>query len=150
MTLDEAIKHAEEVAEIQGKYCPTPEGVVDNHKKCAEEHRQIAEWLKDYNRLLEQELCEDCINREQAIKQCGFGMTSLLIADSLRRLPPVTPQPKMGRWIEEIDDYGEVIGWHCDKCYEDSGFTTDCKWDYCPNCGAKMQEVEENGQISNI
>ena len=47
MTLDEAIKHAEEVANgmtAQGK-CP----------ECAEEHRQLAEWLKDYKRLLEQE-----------------------------------------------------------------------------------------------
>lgn len=55
MTLDEAISHAEEVAEEQEKYCPTPEGVVDNHKKCAEEHRQLAEWLKDYKRLKEEE-----------------------------------------------------------------------------------------------
>lgn len=37
------------------------------------------------------EQSEDCISREKAIKQCGFGMTSLLIADCLRRLPPVTP-----------------------------------------------------------
>jgi hypothetical protein len=56
-------------------------------------------------------------------------------------LPPVTPQPKIGHWIEEVDDYVEVMRWHCDRCYEDSGFTTTCKWDYCPNCGAKM-EVE--------
>lgn len=50
-------------------------------------------------KALEQEPCEDCISREYAIKQCGFGMTNLLIADSLRRLPPVTPQPKTGHWI---------------------------------------------------
>ena len=34
---------------------------------------------------------EDCISREEAIKQCGFGMTNLLIADCLKRLPSVTP-----------------------------------------------------------
>ena len=50
------------------------------------------------------------------------------------------PQPMTGHWIAEINDYGEVMGWHCDKCYEDSGFTTTCKWDFCPNCGAKMVE----------
>lgn len=43
-------------------------------------------------KALEQQPCEDCISRKDAIKQCGFGMTSLLIADNLRRLPPVTPQ----------------------------------------------------------
>lgn len=35
---------------------------------------------------------EDTISREQAIKQCGFGMTSLLIADSLRKLPSIQPK----------------------------------------------------------
>lgn len=39
MTLDEAIKHAEEVAD----------GKCD---KCAEEHRQLAEWLRDYKKIL--------------------------------------------------------------------------------------------------
>ena len=34
----------------------------------------------------------DLISRVDAIKCCGFGMTSLLIADCLRRLPPVTPE----------------------------------------------------------
>ena len=47
MTLDEAIKHAEEVAEE--KRC----------EKCAKEHRQLAEWLKELKQLREQELCED-------------------------------------------------------------------------------------------
>ena len=44
MTIDEAIKHAEEVAEEQVKRC----------EKCAEEHRQLAEWLKELKQLREQ------------------------------------------------------------------------------------------------
>lgn len=71
-------------------------------------------------------------------------MTSLLIADCLRGLPSVTPQPKIGHWIAEINDYGEITHWHCDKCYEDSGFTTTCKWDFCPSCGTKMIEPQES------
>jgi len=47
MTLDEAIKHAEEVADY--------DAYGEKQCKCAEEHRQLAEWLKDYKRLLEQE-----------------------------------------------------------------------------------------------
>ena len=50
-----------------------------------------------------------------------------------------TPERPKGHWIEERNDYGEIQGWHCDKCYEDSGFTTKCKWDFCPNCGADMR-----------
>ena len=57
MTLDEAIKHCEEVAEIKEK-----EGSLDQESfmpldeflgyrveclKCAKEHRQLAEWLRE-------------------------------------------------------------------------------------------------------
>lgn len=60
MTLDEAIKHAEEVANEKerfgamgrgnpDKYAPSPEQCF----KCAEEHRQLAEWLKELKRVRE-------------------------------------------------------------------------------------------------
>jgi sugar-specific transcriptional regulator TrmB len=61
MTLDEAIKHADEVAKEQEKdeqfYTmsrPDKER-RDSCRKCAEEHRQLAEWLKNYKQLLEQD-----------------------------------------------------------------------------------------------
>ena len=44
MTLDEAIKHAEEVANDMELCC----------KECAEEHRQLAEWLKELKQYREQ------------------------------------------------------------------------------------------------
>lgn len=47
MTLDEAIKHCEEVAE---KYCEKVEDGLtadDFCDSCASEHRQLAEWLKE-------------------------------------------------------------------------------------------------------
>ena len=69
MTLDEAIKHAEEVAETKEKQIKREDwekGSLTEESciACAEEHRQLAEWLKDYKRLLEQEpktgYCKDC------------------------------------------------------------------------------------------
>lgn len=58
--------------------------------------------------------CEDAISREQAIEQCGFGMTSLLIADCLRELPSVNPQPKYcDRNICVSNEYNGV---GCDEC----------------------------------
>lgn len=39
MTLDEAIRHAEDVAEYD---CYN-----DDQRKCSDEHRQLAEWLKE-------------------------------------------------------------------------------------------------------
>ena len=46
MTLEEAINHAEEVAER----C----AVSDGDLKCEMEHRQLAEWLKELKELREQ------------------------------------------------------------------------------------------------
>lgn len=73
MKLEEAIKHCEEVAILNENTCKAkPDSNLKKYKKCAEEHRQLAEWLKDYKRLLEQEpttknnLAVDCIDRAQA------------------------------------------------------------------------------------
>ena len=73
MTIDEAIKHAEEVANKcefdtdwgMGNYFIDRSCVADEIK-CGEEHRQLAEWLKDYKRLKEQEPCEDVLNLPSA------------------------------------------------------------------------------------
>ena len=53
MTIDEAIKHCEEVAE---KYCEkVEEGLTadDFCDSCASEHRQLAEWLKELKKYRE-------------------------------------------------------------------------------------------------
>ena len=60
MTLDEAIQHCIEVAEKNEKFRFNDDrkngffikDVGWNCEKCASEHRQLAEWLKDYKRLL--------------------------------------------------------------------------------------------------
>lgn len=91
MTLDEAIKRFEEIAEEAQKvvdthyfsntvsideiYCDDTEIIEEQlagYQKAAEDYNQLAEWLKDYKRLLEQEpttknnLAVDCIDRAQA------------------------------------------------------------------------------------
>lgn len=59
MTIDEAIKHAEEVAEKNEKKASCFWGKEGNPNyenciECAEEHRQLAEWLKELKQLREQ------------------------------------------------------------------------------------------------
>lgn len=61
MTLDEAIKHCEEVAEANEKqYSENPEqlGYTEKFydcKECADEHRQLADWLKELKKYREHE-----------------------------------------------------------------------------------------------
>lgn len=59
--------------------------------------------------------------------------------DKIRAIPPVTPHPKTGHWI--IHPKGIYAHLVCDKCLSNAPY--DCRTNYCPNCGAKMQEVEE-------
>lgn len=62
MTIDEAIKHCEEVAE---KYCEkVEEGLTadDFCDSCASEHRQLAQWLKVLKEIWDSGDCNDCRN----------------------------------------------------------------------------------------
>lgn len=59
LELDEAIKHAEEVAKQQEEMAWEAELQEEyeknkNCKECAEDHRQLAEWLKELKKLREQ------------------------------------------------------------------------------------------------
>ena len=51
-----------------------------------------------------------------------------------------------GRW--EKSEYNGFV--RCDKCkdvYIDESWLTDGKWNYCPNCGAKMDGGNDDGKI---
>jgi hypothetical protein len=61
MILDEAIKHCEEVAEEQEKLCKVNDSFNFSQpkwKKCANEHRQLAEWLRKYQKI--ENIVDDC------------------------------------------------------------------------------------------
>ena len=72
MTLKEAIEHAEKVAEENEKislYTPVefiPADVsIEQCQKCADDHRQLAEWLKELaerRKLPEIIRCGECVN----------------------------------------------------------------------------------------
>ena len=52
-----------------------------------------------------------------------------------------TAEPKKGKWIEEDDD---IIHGHCSSCGWASVWqqTDVFGMNYCPNCGAKMEESD--------
>lgn len=59
MTLDEAIIHAEEVAEINQTIADNTESDkwqdIAACEKCAAEHRQLAEWLRELKKRREKD-----------------------------------------------------------------------------------------------
>lgn len=50
---------------------------------------------------------------------------------------------KTGRWIEQDDEYNDII-YQCSVCGEEfvtiEGTPADNLWNYCSNCGARMVE----------
>lgn len=102
--------------------------------------------------IADQEPCEDCWSKKEVvdiINRQRFGINKIsmgIIKEKLEALPPVAPIHKVGKWIAERDDYGNITGWHCSNCYNKTGFVTTCAWDYCPSCGSR-NEMEEERKI---
>lgn len=159
MTLEDAIRHAEEVAEIKKTESETAEiQGCDRYalkcEECASEHRQLAEWLRDYKRLKEQEPCEDAISRQAAIdancyncsiKANGGKCSKCDAVKAIEKLSSVKPQEKTGHWV--VNECGSIYCSSCgcgalyDKVYPGEsvfGKTIRVKSTFCPTCGAKM------------
>jgi len=113
-------------------------------------------------KALEQEPCEDCISRQQAIDKmqeleeedieaygCSIpeGFDGKRAIEALKALSSVHPKPDVGRWIYDKN----IDNWRCSKCGETPKTMGYCgaaafmaeHFKYCNHCGAKMQEVEE-------
>lgn len=107
MTLQEAIDHAKEVMinnleATKGHKADDP--IALQCMECAEEHRQLAEWLKELKAYKEQG--GDAISR-QAVMDCfkkyqPYMATRLFdFEKELSDLPSVTPQPKKTQMLDE-------------------------------------------------
>ena len=99
--------------------------------------KRILETVKNGTPLSE---LEDCISRQAAIDAClnGWNKDFKEIMEDIKKLPPVKPEQKMGRWVVTDDDLV-----YCSEC-GDSYYSRpiDASWYYCPNCGARMEGEE--------
>jgi DNA-directed RNA polymerase subunit RPC12/RpoP len=103
---------------------------------------------------LAQEPYGDCVSREaveDAIAEMIVNGESLGYAvayDILSDLPSVYPKQRTGHWIEDTNgtytDNHDT--WECSECGHAQilleGTPKDNDYNYCPNCGAKMEEEE--------
>lgn len=81
--------------------------------------------IKDYNEIeeimlaLEQQPCEDCISRKDAInlvhdlaQPCDnsydWDISADDMIDGIKELPSVTPQPKIGKWIMKHRTHNKI------------------------------------------
>lgn len=111
LDLESAIKHCEEkVKELREQPFKEKMDIEDiaDCEECAEEHEQLAEWLKDYKRLLERSQ-GDIISREALRKAVnaffdehfkGLVPTELIeyaeaVDDFINNAPTVEPKTKL-------------------------------------------------------
>jgi len=156
MNLDEAIRHCEEVAISKTKQVENGDWEKGSSTErdcivCAEEHRQLAEWLKELKAYRSRSeipnTCEDAISRADArhliaeTNRNGLGYISTkvfkILYDGIDNLPSVTPQPKTGRWKFTVYDANHIGHYECSECHWNVLMNVS---DYCPHCGARMGE----------
>lgn len=143
MTNEDAIRHIECVAKNAA------EGGYDSAFCSAEALILVAESLKA-------KPCEDAISRQAMLDGLAGIAKAKARSDAQKalmgrvmffteQLPPVTPKPKMGKWIRQGNDYTDY--YECEHCGIAVGLD-DIK-NYCPNCGAKMEGASEWKQNMN-
>lgn len=102
MTLDEAIIHAEEVSK-------------DKCSKCAEEHRQLADWLKELKALREAQWVSvnDRLPKDGKETYLIYTNTGYICECRWTNVNPIwTNQTIEWHWcIFDIPHYTEVIAW---------------------------------------
>lgn len=141
MTIDEAIKHYEELAEVNEDIANNCD--MDNWmnkagcEERASDYRQLAEWLTELKHL------RDEVHRMKP----DLSMASVPTAD----VRPVT----YGHWIE---DHCDLICSNCQTHFKDEIVFMCYDWSnyppFCPNCAADMRnrliETEVEGLYLNI
>jgi hypothetical protein len=149
MTLDEAIKHCENVA----AKCFVERSARNHSGKCGFEHLELAAWLRELKAYKEQEPCTDTISRRDVKKYLSAPNENgdrVIYESDLDLLPSVTPTRKKGKWVDIKKDGNRIYRCRCSECgknpieytygYEDWWFEELPK--FCPDCGAKMESEE--------
>lgn len=88
----------------------------------------------------------DLISRQMAIdalcKKCSGGIKNCTLypycaeIDAVRYLPSAEQERKTGKWINYKDEHCCSV---CQSVVIQMNWDDDSRYDYCPNCGAKME-----------
>jgi hypothetical protein len=124
------------------------------------EDSYMVEYLRKTIKMLQAEPCEDAVSRisllnklddcyKEKIKVAPDNMAEgfMQVEKLIMQEPSVTPTRKKGKWINKshTSDCGiKFVASECTCCGKKTFFDCDqLVYNYCPNCGSFMSEVEE-------
>ena len=87
--------------------------------------------------------CKDCEKELQGyVRQCHYNAvyTKMDFCEWIDSAPTIEPERKPGKWI--IYTVSMLDGEDC-KCSECGQISCAPYWNFCPNCGAKMENPED-------
>lgn len=118
--IDEIISNAEYCADVYERMNNAihPALQVSDYKRHAEDHRQLAEWLKDYKKLKEQEPSEDWHDTpsgEMTLEQARQAVRELrkYVMD---KIEPCKMREAIQKERERIEQYIDSIAEPCEDC----------------------------------
>ena len=123
---------------------PSDEMTLEQARAAVKDLRKALAMEKGaYNALVKNVQCEDCISRqavEDAIydysRSCDVNFGQIM--EYIEKIPPVVRENKTGQWSHDGSHWKNR--YICSEC----GYKLfDEPTNFCPHCGAKMQEVEE-------
>ena len=96
----------------------------------------------------------DCVDRQKAIDESyqvviDGDVFDVVQVETLMGLPSV--QPRKGKWIgykaDDKDwqrDDGSPVFMNCSECHEAVINNGSAHWNFCPNCGCRMEEGDSD------
>lgn len=137
----------EDINDIINAICPNDE---DYEKPCISPkylRQELEQLALDQRQWNEEPTIEiDLISRKAVLNlpkrklrnYFGEVTADVINVKDIMDMPSITLQePKTGHWIDR--DVYDADRWKCSEC----GRTEQYQENFCPNCGAKMKEVEE-------
>lgn len=90
----------------------------------------------------------DLISRREALealtvtKEMDTAELLWLLTTRINDLPTITAERKTGRWIEDTKQSEKHIEkiYYCSNCHNFEAWGEYEKFNYCPNCGARMEQ----------
>ena len=87
---------------------------------------------------------DDVISRQGVLKLLSTippeeAMTKAMLIQSVKQMDAAQPEWKRGKWEIYVISMFDGEGCRCSEC----GLEGVPYWDFCPNCGANMREVDD-------